>query len=73
LRIFEAQAHDIGSIRNRAVDFWITPDTSGFGLAEFYKAREIAAAGEAAARAKLAKLKQSLAEFQQRLAAVVRP
>src|SRR4029078_1333927 len=28
LRIFESLAHNMGKIRNRAVDFWIKPDTS---------------------------------------------
>lgn len=67
LRIFEAQAHSIGNIRNRAVDFWITPDTSGFGLAEFYRSKEIAAFGQAAAEQKVDELKQSLAELERRL------
>ncbi len=66
-RIFEAQAHNIGNIRNRAVDFWITPDTSGYGLAEFNRTREIAAAGERAAEQKLAELQRRLAELEQRL------
>ena len=47
-RIFESQAHNIGKLRNRAVDFWIRPDTSCFGLAEFHRTTEIAAVGEAA-------------------------
>ncbi len=66
-RIFEAQAHNIGNLRNRAVDFWITPDTSRFGLAEFHRTREIAAEGESAAQGKVAELKQRLADMQQRL------
>ena len=49
-RIFESLAHNMGKIRNRAVDFWIKPDTSRFGLAEFHRTAEIAAVGEAAAR-----------------------
>ena len=67
MRIFEAQAHNIGNIRNRAVDFWITPDTSGYGMAEFNRTTEIAATGEAAARQKLPELQQRLAELEQRL------
>jgi NTE family protein len=67
LRIFEAQAHNIGNIRNRAVDFWITPDTSGFGLAEFHRTTAIAAVGEAAARHKLPELQRRLVELEQRL------
>ena len=46
-RIFESLAHNIGKMRNRAVDFWIKPDTSHFGLAEFHRTTEIAAVGEA--------------------------
>jgi predicted acylesterase/phospholipase RssA/CRP-like cAMP-binding protein len=66
-RIFEAQAHNLGNIRNRAVDFWITPDTSRFPLAEFHRTKEIAASGEAAAVDKLAELKQRLTQLEQRL------
>ena len=36
-RIFESQAHNMGKLRNRAVDFWIKPDTSSFGLAAFHR------------------------------------
>lgn len=66
-RIFESQAHNIGKLRNRAVDFWIKPDTSGFGLAEFHRTSEIAAAGEAAAHGAIAELKQRLGELEKRL------
>ncbi len=67
LRIFESQAHNIGNLRNRAVDFWITPDTSGFGLAEFHRTTEIAAVGQAAAEEAVAELKQRLIELEKRL------
>lgn len=66
-RIFEAQAHSLGNLRNRAVDFWITPDTSPFALADFHRTREIAAAGETATHSKLSELKQRLAELELRL------
>lgn len=66
-RIFESQAHNIGKLRNQAVDFWITPDTSGFGLAEFHRTDEIAAAGAVAATDKLSELKQRLVGLEQRL------
>jgi predicted acylesterase/phospholipase RssA/CRP-like cAMP-binding protein len=66
-RIFESQAHNIGKLRNQAVDFWIRPDTSGYGLAEFYRTTEIADAGEAAARDKLPELKQRLVDLEHRL------
>lgn len=66
-RIFESQAHNIGKLRNRAVDFWIRPDTSSFGLAEFHRTADIAAAGEAAVREKLPELKQHLVDLEQRL------
>jgi NTE family protein len=66
-RIFESQAHDIGKMRNRAVDFWIRPDVSGFGLAEFHRTTEIAAVGEAAARDSIAELKQRLVKLESRL------
>jgi NTE family protein len=66
-RIFESQAHDIGKMRNRAVDFWIRPDISGFGLAEFHRTAEIAAVGEAAAHDAIAELKQRLVKLESRL------
>lgn len=66
-RIFESQAHSIGALRNRAVDFWIKPDTSHFGLAEFHRTSEIAAAGEAAARDTVVELKQRLLDLEKRL------
>ncbi len=66
-RIFESQAYNMGKFRNRAVDFWIKPDTSGFGLAEFHRTAEIAAAGEAAAAGILAELKQRLVDLEARL------
>lgn len=66
-RIFESQAHNIGKLRNRAVDFWIRPDTSGFGLAEFHRTKEIAAAGEVAAHEIIDDLKRHLVELEHRL------
>ena len=66
-RIFESQAHNLGKMRNRAVDFWIKPDISGFGLAEFHRTAEIAAVGEAAARNTITDLKQRLVELERRL------
>jgi NTE family protein len=66
-RIFESQAHDIGKLRNRAVDFWIKPDISSFGLAEFHRTTEIAAVGEAAANDVIAELKQRLVKLESRL------
>jgi NTE family protein len=66
-RIFESLAHNMGKIRNRAVDFWIKPDTSQFGLAEFHRTTEIAAVGEAAANEAMAQLKQRLVELEKRL------
>jgi NTE family protein len=66
-RIFESQAHNIGKMRNQAVDFWIKPDVSGFGLAEFHRTAEIAAVGEAAALDVVADLKQRLVKLESRL------
>ncbi len=66
-RIFESLAHNMGKIRNRAVDFWIKPDTSRFGLAEFHRTTEIAAVGEAAAHEAIPELKQRLIELEKRL------
>jgi NTE family protein len=66
-RIFESQAHNIGKLRNQAVDFWIKPDTSGFGLAEFHRTKEISAAGEVATHDIIDDLKRRLVELEQRL------
>jgi predicted acylesterase/phospholipase RssA/CRP-like cAMP-binding protein len=66
-RIFEVQAHNLGAIRNRVVDFWITPDTSSFAMADFYRTGEIAAVGEAAAQEILSELKQRLGDLEARL------
>jgi len=66
-RIFESQAHNIGKLQNRAVDFWIKPDTSSYGLAEFHRTSEIATAGVAAALGTISELKQRLADLERRL------
>jgi predicted acylesterase/phospholipase RssA/CRP-like cAMP-binding protein len=66
-RIFESQAHNIGKLRNRAVDFWIKPDTSVYGLAEFHRTSEIATAGVTAALNALQDLKQRLTDLEKRL------
>ena len=66
-RIFESQAHHLSKFRNQAVDFWIRPDVSGFGLAEFHRTAEIAQAGETAALEKIPELKQYLADLEERL------
>jgi predicted acylesterase/phospholipase RssA len=68
-RIFESQAHNIGKLRNRAVDFWIKPDTSSYGLADFHRTSEIATAGVAAALGSIGELKQRLADLERRLLA----
>jgi predicted acylesterase/phospholipase RssA len=73
LRIFESLAHNISKLRNQAVDFWIRPDTSAFGLVEFHRATAIAAVGADAARAKLSELKQRLVDVEQRLLELPRP
>jgi NTE family protein len=66
-RVFEAQAHGLGNVRNRAVDFWITPDTAPFDFTDFTRAPELAAAGGAAAREAVPRLRQQLAEFERRV------
>ena len=72
LRVFETQAHGIGSFRSRAVDFWITPDTSAFGLADFHRTDDIARAGEAAAREVVSQLQQRIAGLEKQLFGVRR-
>jgi predicted acylesterase/phospholipase RssA len=66
-RVYESQAHHLGRFRNQAVDFWIKPDVSAFGLAEFHRTAEIAAAGEAAMLEKIPELNRKLAELEARL------
>ena len=66
-RVYESQAHHLGRFRNQAVDFWIKPDVSAFGLAEFHRTAEIAAAGEAAMLEKIPELKRKLADLEARL------
>lgn len=66
-RIFESQAHNIGKLRNRAVDFWIKPDTSGFGLAEFHRTQVIAEAGLVAAQNAIPELIKRLTELENKL------
>jgi CRP-like cAMP-binding protein len=66
-RVFEAQAHGLGNVRNRAVDFWVTPDTGPFDFTDFTRAAELAAAGADAARDSLPRLQRQLAEFEKRL------
>jgi predicted acylesterase/phospholipase RssA len=66
-RIFESQAHNLGKFHNRAVDFWIRPDVSGFGIAEFHRTAEIAHAGETAALARIPELKRHLVNLEARL------
>lgn len=66
-RIFESQAHNIGKLRNRAIDFWIKPDTSIYGLAEFHRTSEIANAGKIAAEHCFTELKQRLVDLEKRL------
>lgn len=66
-RIFESQAHNIGKLRNRAVDFWIKPDTSGFGLAEFHRTQVIAEAGQVAAQSMIPELTKRLKELESKL------
>ncbi len=67
MRIFESQAHSLVAFRSRAIDFLITPDTSSYALADFYRSREIAKVGEAAANQILPELQRRLADFEQRL------
>jgi predicted acylesterase/phospholipase RssA/CRP-like cAMP-binding protein len=72
-RIFESQAHHLSRFRNKAVDFWISPDVSGFGIAEFHRTSEIAQAGETAALRAIPDLKRQLADLEERLIERSRP
>lgn len=67
LRIFESQAHNLGAVRSRSIDFWITPDTSEYGLADFYKSQEIASVGEQAAKKLIPELQRRLSALELRL------
>jgi predicted acylesterase/phospholipase RssA len=66
-RVFEAQAYGLGNVRNRAVDFWITPDTEPFDFTDFTRTPELAAAGREAAHEAMPRLRQQLADFERRV------
>jgi predicted acylesterase/phospholipase RssA/CRP-like cAMP-binding protein len=66
-RIFETQAHHLNAGSNPAVNFWISPDTSDFAHADFYRTLEIVAKGEECARERLPELQGRLAALEQRL------
>jgi hypothetical protein len=66
-RTFETQSHYLTASSIPAVDFWISPDTSAFSHADFYRSLDIVAAGEACARERLPELQARLARLEQRL------
>ena len=66
-RIFETQAHHLNAGSNPAVNFWISPDTSDFAHADFYRTLDIVAKGEECARDRLPELQVHLAALEQRL------
>jgi hypothetical protein len=67
MRIFETQAHSLVAFRSRAIDFLITPDTSSYALADFYRSQEMAKVGDATANQIIPELQQRLSDFEQRL------
>lgn len=64
LRINEVQDCALGSMRTRAVDLLITPDTSRFDFANFTKAQQLADIGEAAAQEAIPQIKQLVADLE---------
>lgn len=66
LRLNEVQDYGICTLRAGAVDLMITPDTSAFEFADFSKAYELAAVGEAAASEAMPQLKQMLRDLEAR-------
>lgn len=63
-RVMEMQAHELNTIRARGVDLLIEPDTSAFNFADFRRADELAAVGEAAAEEAIPRLKQLISELE---------
>jgi NTE family protein len=62
-RSLEVQNHTLNAIGVRGAEVTIEPDVTGFDLAEFMRARELAATGEQAALAKIPEIKQLLARL----------
>lgn len=64
LRVNEVQDCALGTMRSRAVDLLITPDTSRFDFANFTKAQQLADIGEAAAQEAIPQIKQLVADLE---------
>ena len=60
LRVSEVQIVTATGARTQAIDLLLTPDTSRFEFADFSRAKELAAIGEAAAEEAMPTLKQKL-------------
>jgi predicted acylesterase/phospholipase RssA/CRP-like cAMP-binding protein len=67
LRSMLVQSHSLNDRGVQPADVVIEPDVTGFGLAEFVRATELAAIGEAAAREQIPKIKQLLARLDPQL------
>ncbi|MHC1764540.1 MAG: patatin-like phospholipase family protein [Verrucomicrobiia bacterium] len=60
LRSLQVQNHSLNAIGVRAAEVTIEPDVTGFDLAEFMRAQELAAVGEQAALVQIPQIKQLL-------------
>lgn len=64
LRVNEVQDCALGTLRARAVDLLITPDTSRFDFANFTKAQRLADIGQAAAEEAIPQIRQLVADVE---------
>lgn len=64
LRVNEVQDCALGTMRSRAVDLLIAPDTSRFDFANFSRSQQLADVGEAAAEEAIPQIKQLVADLE---------
>jgi predicted acylesterase/phospholipase RssA len=67
LRSLLVQGYSLNAHGVQPADVVIEPDVTGYDLAEFMRAKELAAIGEAAAREQIPKIKKLLARFDPQL------
>ena len=67
LRSLLVQNHSLNAFGVQPADVVIEPDVTGFDLAEFMRAKELAAIGEAAALEQIPKIRQLLARLDPQL------
>ena len=67
LRSLLVQSHSLRAVGAQPADVVIEPDVTGFDLAEFTRAKELASAGEAAALERIPRIRQLLARLDPQL------